>query len=132
MKNVMIILLSIYASSALAKPISLICTEDSEINGETEKAINHLYINIEEDEMLFRGSDETGSEEMDWIVMEDIQVDRLSVSGKWLIGGKSIYTTYTVDRENLELNRTVTTFGKEEKLTKSKCEIADFKIETAF
>ena len=128
----MIILLSIYAGSALAEPISLICTEDSEINGETEKSINHLYINIEEDEMLFRGSDETGSEEMDWIVMEDIQVDRLSVSGKWLIGGKSIYTTYTVDRENLELNRTVTTFGKEEALTKSKCEFADFKIETAF
>ena len=127
----MIILLSIYAGSALAEPISLICTADAAINGETQKSIFHLYINIEEEEMLFRASDETGSEEMDWEVMEDMQVDKLSVSGKWFFAGK-IYANYTVDRKNLEVNRTVNVFGKEEEPKKYKCEIAEFKIETAF
>ncbi|MDB2352223.1 hypothetical protein N9V92_03440 [Luminiphilus sp.] len=129
MKNVIIILCSIYAGSSLAEPISLLCTANVGIDGEREKAIHHLYIDIEEDEILYRASDEMASEKMDWVVLEDVKVDRLSVSGTWFLGSKEIHTTYTVHRTDLELNQTMSIFGDTKKLRKAECEIADFKIE---
>jgi hypothetical protein len=133
MKKAMIILCSIYAGSALAEPISLLCTADIETDGEREKAISHLYIDIEEDEMLYRASDEMASEKMDWVVLEDMKVDRLSVSGTWFMGSKEIHAIYTVDRTDLELSTTMSIFGERGKQKKAECEIADFKIkERAF
>lgn len=123
----MIFLCSIYAGSALAEPISLLCSGYVEVDGEWVKEINSLYIDIEEDEMFY-----TGEERKKWTVLEDMKVDRVSVSGTQFLGSKEIYITYTVDRTDLELNSTMSIFGDTKILSNNKCEIAGFKIERAF
>ena len=121
-------LLTALSAPALGDPISLICTADfKNETGEPAQELHHLYIDIEENEMLYGGPD-VG----DWIVLEDMKVNKVSVTGTWFMGGSDIYTIYTVDRTDLEMKYTLYMFDDSEDMPDAKCEIADFKIETAF
>lgn len=125
----MIILCSIYAGSALAEPISLLCTTEYELLGEGRVPfVESYYIDIEKEEM-FKGN----SQGKYWEALEDVRITKISVSGYTFYGSKANYQKDNVDRTNLVLTRTSKLFRDTAiTLPIGKCEIADFDIETAF
>ena len=120
-------LLTALSTSALAEPISLLCTADFEENGERKIETHHLVIDIEEKEMVYGGP-----KREKWTALEDIEIDKVSVTGTMFLGSKDIYIIMEVDRTNLDLDQKLFILGDPVDSPTAKCEIADFEIETVF
>jgi hypothetical protein len=127
MRSTSLALLAAISTSALAEPISLYCISEFEEDGEQKTEARSFYIDVDKKEMLL-----SSDKREKWTVLEDFRADTVSVTGTFFLGSRDIYTVYTINRVNLELNSTLYMFKEENKLTPAKCGISNFKIDTKF